>query len=81
MLSFVDDYTNALQRAVSLDSRILADADAISDNYGDLVSLAARQAMSGMELTVGQGDPDADVMMFMQDSGASTYVFYLNTSL
>ena len=30
--------------------------------------------MAGMELTVGQDGSDADIMMFMQDTGASTWV-------
>ena len=48
------------------------DASAISPNYGDLVALAARQAMAGMELTVGESGTDADVKMFMQDTGSTT---------
>ena len=48
----------------------MSDATSISAAYGDLVSLAARQAMGGMELTVGQNA--TDVMMFMQDTGSST---------
>ena len=66
------DFPNALERAKALDARILSDASALSSNYADLVSLAARQAMAGMELTVGQDGSTADVMMFMQDTGSST---------
>ena len=70
--AFAADFPNALQRAIALDSRILADASAVSSNYTDLVSLAARQAMAGVELTVGPSGSDADVQMFMQDTGSTT---------
>ena len=66
------DFPNSLERAKALDARIFSDASAISSNYADLVSLATRQAMAGMELTVGQDGSAANVMMFMQDTGSST---------
>lgn len=78
---FVQDYPNAVQRSNLLDSRILGDASAVSTHYADLVSLAARQTMAGVEITVGNnGGTDSfdlsDVKMFMKDTGgtASEYV-------
>lgn len=65
------DFPHALQRAIALDNRILFNASAISSDYADIVSLAARQAMAGAELTLGPNGLVADAKMFMQDTGAS----------
>ena len=64
----------------------------ISTNYVDLVSLSARQAMSGLDITVGSDA--SDVLIFMKDVGTSQRVnpvekmyaafpayLYLNASL
>ncbi|PSS38026.1 hypothetical protein PHLCEN_2v111 [Hermanssonia centrifuga] len=72
--SFLLDYDDANQRASALDERILGQASSISPNYADLVSLAARQAMGGTELTIrGSGNQwnTSDVKMFMKDMGTS----------
>ena len=76
-MSFVADYPNALNRAIALDQKILAAATNVSDHYADLVSLAARQAMGGTELTIGQTMSSSgqvewdtgDVKMFMKNVG------------
>ncbi|KAK1222654.1 hypothetical protein PQX77_014492 [Marasmius sp. AFHP31] len=72
---FIKDYENAAKRADELDQRIMKDASAISNNYRDLVSLGARQAMAGVEITVARGTDKAwnmsDVKAFMKDMGVS----------
>ncbi|KAJ3795106.1 hypothetical protein GGU11DRAFT_793416 [Lentinula aff. detonsa] len=69
----MSDSSNALQRAISLDNQIVSAANAISTNYADLVSLAARQVMAGMEITAGvdaNGQINAsDIQFFMKDLG------------
>ncbi|KIK65892.1 hypothetical protein GYMLUDRAFT_1027590, partial [Collybiopsis luxurians FD-317 M1] len=76
MSDFIGDASNALQRAISLDNKILSDAQRISSNYSDLVSLASRQTMAGMEITVGFGSSgqvvnESDTLIFMKDTGNS----------
>lgn len=77
MTSFVTGYQDAHTRASALDDRIMAAASSVSAHYSDLVSLAARQAMGGTELTVAQsssgsgGWNTSDVKMFMKDVGTS----------
>ncbi|KAF7790195.1 hypothetical protein EIP86_001147 [Pleurotus ostreatoroseus] len=72
---FVDDYTSAIDRSIALDQKLRAAAMGISAHYADLVSLAARQAMGGTELTVGRSSSDpsqwntSDVKMFMKNLG------------
>ena len=65
--AFAADFPEACRRANDLDARILSGASYISAAYGDLVSLAARQAAAGMELTVGS--LESDVKMFMRGAG------------
>ncbi|KAI0341899.1 hypothetical protein BDW22DRAFT_1484797 [Trametopsis cervina] len=69
--TFLTDFPNAFQRAVTLDAAILKDATQISSQYADLVSLTARQAMAGTEITIGPNDP-GDVKMFMKDISGSS---------
>ncbi|KIK65807.1 hypothetical protein GYMLUDRAFT_1027401, partial [Collybiopsis luxurians FD-317 M1] len=75
MSDFMSDASNALQRAIVLDDRIMSDASKISSNLTDLVSLASRQIMAGMEVTVGIGSDGQmnkfDVLIFMKDIGDS----------
>ena len=76
---FVQDYSNALQRADVLDAQILGNASMISTHYADLVALAARQAMARVETTIGTNNGldtynTSDVKMFMKDTGTSQYV-------
>lgn len=69
------DSSNALQRAIALDDQIISAANTISSDYTDLISLAARQAMAGMEITVGTGTDgqlnSSDIQFFMKDIGNS----------
>lgn len=71
-----------MARAEALDQRILADAAKVSAHYADLVSLAARQAMGGTELTIGRniaGSSEwntSDVKMFLKDVGTNGSVAF-----
>ncbi|KAF7378321.1 hypothetical protein MSAN_00258100 [Mycena sanguinolenta] len=76
--AFMIDFPEARTRALALDQKILQDARAISQNYADLVSLGARQAMAGIEITLStfqNGSFDfSDVKAFMKDVGNSQRV-------
>ncbi|KAF7326594.1 hypothetical protein MSAN_02502900 [Mycena sanguinolenta] len=76
--AFMVDFPTARTRALALDQKILQDARAISQNYADLVSLGARQAMAGVEITLStfqNGSFDfSDVKAFMKDVGNSQRV-------
>ena len=75
MSYFVTDYKNALARAIALDQKILTAAAGVSAHYADIVSLAARQAIAGTELTITKSASDpsqwntSDVKMFMKNLG------------
>ncbi|KAJ7347212.1 hypothetical protein DFH08DRAFT_1001911 [Mycena albidolilacea] len=76
--AFMADFPAARERAIALDQKILQDAAAVSPEYADLVSLATRQAMAGMEITLSTL-PDgsfnmSDVKAFMKDVGNSQRV-------
>ncbi|OCH91418.1 hypothetical protein OBBRIDRAFT_886945 [Obba rivulosa] len=70
---FLSDYDTANQRAQALDQKILRDASNISTEYADLVSLAARQAFGGIDITISNGTDGhwntSDIMIFMKDIG------------
>ncbi|KAJ7195913.1 hypothetical protein GGX14DRAFT_674126 [Mycena pura] len=76
--AFITDFPSARDRALQLDQKLLQDAGRVSSNYADLVSLATRQTMAGVELTVsknGAGEWNtSDVMAFMKDVGSSQRV-------
>ena len=70
------DFSGALIRATNMDQKIMGDAGKISSNYVDLVSLAARQVMGSMDITVLRNDADgslngSDVKIFIKDIGGS----------
>ncbi|KAL0061631.1 hypothetical protein AAF712_011548 [Marasmius tenuissimus] len=68
---FLADADNAKARAFKLDERIQTDARKISSPYNDVVSLATRQTLAGVETVVG---PSNSIFMFMKDVGGSTRV-------
>jgi hypothetical protein len=69
----LSDFSNAQQRAIALDQRIMNDASAVSTDYQDLVSFTARQTIGATEITVSRdtnGHWDmSDIKMFMKDIG------------
>ncbi|KAK0482633.1 hypothetical protein IW261DRAFT_1592352 [Armillaria novae-zelandiae] len=71
---FLGDFSDAKQRAITLDNKVISDARQISDDYADLVGLAARQALA-VDITVSKGRDNqwntSDVMIFMKDMGHS----------
>ncbi|KAJ8076123.1 hypothetical protein PM082_022108 [Marasmius tenuissimus] len=69
--AFLADADNAKARASRLDKRIQADARKISSPYNDVVSLATRQTLAGVEMVAG---PSNSIFMFMKDVGGSIRV-------
>ncbi|KAJ3475247.1 hypothetical protein NLI96_g11958 [Meripilus lineatus] len=69
------DFDSAAKSAIELDEKLLNQSSAISAQYMDLVSLAARQTMGGTELTIALGSDGlwniSDVKAFMKDVGSS----------
>lgn len=76
--NLLQDYDAAAGRAEAFDSTLLQSAGRISSHYADLVALAARQAMAGVELTIGRNDDGSynymDVKMFMKNVGTDKSV-------
>ena len=72
------DFDNARTRAIAFDAQLLGSASAVSSVYANLVSVSARLAIGGTELTIGNGTDGtwnmSDVKMFMKDVGTSRYV-------
>ena len=73
IIDFLNDFGNASSRAQQLDNKILQSANSVSDDLGDLVSLAIAQVYGSMQLTVGTDAHGSlnksDVMMFMKNIG------------
>ncbi|KAJ7599409.1 hypothetical protein C8J56DRAFT_769937 [Mycena floridula] len=80
---FLDDFPNALKRAVALDQQIMGAAQQISSDYVDLVSLAARQTIAGTDFTVSRtatgGWNMSDIKAFTKDIGGSRRVNAVET--
>ncbi|OCH91422.1 hypothetical protein OBBRIDRAFT_524115, partial [Obba rivulosa] len=76
--AFVSDYDAASQRAQALDQKILQDASGVSSDYADLVSLAARQVLGAIDITISNGSDGqfntSDTMIFMKDIGNTGWV-------
>ena len=65
---------------MALDQKITSAAGQISSQYSDIVSLATRQVMSTLDITVGTTSGGGslvpgDVKIFMKDIGTDTFVF------
>ncbi|KAK0211727.1 hypothetical protein IW262DRAFT_1519488 [Armillaria fumosa] len=71
---FLSDFSGAKQRAITLDNSTISNASQISDDYADLVGLAARQALA-VDITVSKDRDNqwntSDVMTFMKGIGDS----------
>ncbi|KAF8491808.1 hypothetical protein F5888DRAFT_1619585 [Russula emetica] len=71
IVDFLNDFGNASSRAQQLDNKILQNANSISNDLGDLVSLALAQVYGSVQLTIGtdaQGNlNNSDIMMFMKN--------------
>ncbi|KAI9039979.1 putative glutaminase [Aspergillus affinis] len=66
---FLDDYDDALQESSVLDSEMASKAKAVaSQNYADIVTLSARQAYGGIDLTIPNDTLDTeDVLGFIKE--------------
>lgn len=76
--SFLGDYGNAQSAAQAFDSKVQADASAISDDYAGIVALSVRQAFGATELTTshdGSGFNSSDVLMFMKGLSFLRYTY------
>ena len=69
--AFLEDFDQARERAVALDEKIMSAAAQISPHYVDLVSLAARQTLASLDVTVGSDLKLSDVKIFMKDLGTT----------
>jgi len=67
-----------MTRSLAVDNELASAASAISQNYTDLVTLAARQTFGGIDITVANGTDGnwniSDTMIFMKDIGVSSRV-------
>ncbi|CCM05442.1 uncharacterized protein FIBRA_07661 [Fibroporia radiculosa] len=70
---FLSDYSNAETRAEDLDNQLMQASSSISNEYSQVVSLAARQTFGSMDITVANGTDGnwntSDVMIFMKNMG------------
>ncbi|KAF8903983.1 hypothetical protein CPB85DRAFT_1226086, partial [Mucidula mucida] len=75
--TFMSGFTNARKEATALDNMISSDAETVSDDYSELISLSARQAMA-LDYTVAKGSDGnwnkSDIMVFAKDVGTSRRV-------
>ncbi|KIK53996.1 hypothetical protein GYMLUDRAFT_178075 [Collybiopsis luxurians FD-317 M1] len=75
MSDFISNASDARQRALKLDTKIISDSSKISPDYTGLVSLASRQVMAGLDITIGldsNGQVNtSDILIFMKDIGNS----------
>lgn len=64
------DYSDALSIAKAFDSKLSAEASAISENYAGVVALSVRQALGALEITISKTAEGAwntsDVMVFLK---------------
>ncbi|KAF5344089.1 hypothetical protein D9758_008834 [Tetrapyrgos nigripes] len=69
--SFLQDYNDALSRAQKLDSKVEADASAISSDYAGIVALSIRQALASVEITISKKSDGSfnasDILIFMKE--------------
>ncbi|KAI1795668.1 hypothetical protein LXA43DRAFT_991596, partial [Ganoderma leucocontextum] len=76
--AFTGDYAGAHNRAVALDQKIMSAAAKVSSQYSDIVSLAMRQTMSALDITVGTDSSgnlvQSDIMIFMKNLGTDRRV-------
>ncbi|KAI0353583.1 DUF1793-domain-containing protein [Trametes cingulata] len=71
ILTFLNDYENALARAKALDAQVNKDASKVSGDYASIVALSIRQAFGASEITLcktSSGDFNtSDIMVFMKE--------------
>ncbi|PIL35943.1 hypothetical protein GSI_01603 [Ganoderma sinense ZZ0214-1] len=76
--AFTGDFTGAYDRAVALDQKIMSAASQISSQYSDIVSLATRQTMGALDITIATDSSGhlvpGDVKIFMKNLGTDRRV-------
>ncbi|KAF5390714.1 hypothetical protein D9757_002684 [Collybiopsis confluens] len=69
--SFIQDYSDALDRANNLDAQVNKDASAVSSDYAGLVALSIRQLLGATEITISQNVDGSyntnDVLVFFKE--------------
>ncbi|KAL1942376.1 hypothetical protein VTO73DRAFT_5978 [Trametes versicolor] len=79
---FISSFPDIQRKAIALDNAIAGDALKISPRYADLVSLAARQTLGSLDITVSTGTDgkpnSSNVRIFMKDVGSSTLTGWVN---
>ncbi|KAJ3478653.1 hypothetical protein NLI96_g9611 [Meripilus lineatus] len=75
---FAGDFSNALNRATDLDNQVSRAANSRSNNYEYLASLAMRQTIGSIEVTISKGNDGnwnmSDIQTYMKDVGSSRRV-------
>lgn len=73
--AFLSDSTDARNRSMDLDNKVLSAASAISPEYAGVLSLVTRQVFASMDITIPSAEPGkfngSDVKIFMKDIGQS----------
>ncbi len=76
--TFLNDFSDALNRSLALDNKILSASSAVSPEYASVLSLVTRQIFASMDITVPSAEPGqfntSDVKIFMKDIGQSRSV-------
>ncbi|KAJ7129315.1 DUF1793-domain-containing protein [Mycena epipterygia] len=74
--SFLSDFSAALTRANTFDTKVQTDATKISADYASVVALSIRQAFAATELTLSKTSAGAfnttDVILFMKGESANS---------
>ncbi|KAH9892777.1 DUF1793-domain-containing protein [Cubamyces lactineus] len=74
--AWTTSFSDIEARAIAFDEAVMGNASKISSHYADLVSLATRQTLGSLDITVSTdstGQPNAsDVRIFMKDIGSSS---------
>ncbi|KAL0949421.1 hypothetical protein HGRIS_009482 [Hohenbuehelia grisea] len=71
IISFTNDFANALSRANAFDTKVQNDASKISADYAAIVALSIRQALGATEITISKNSDGSfntnDVLVFMKE--------------
>lgn len=71
----MDDFPRAQQAAADYDNTLLNAGLKFSNNYADLLALAARQVFGTIDITIARGSDGnwnfTDVLVFMKNMGAA----------
>ncbi|KAG6821602.1 hypothetical protein H0H93_000111 [Arthromyces matolae] len=69
--AFLSDYTAALSRAQTLDTKVNSDASKISTDYAGVVALSIRQAIGATEITISKNSDGtwntSDIIVFLKE--------------